>query len=291
MRQGILPALVTPFDGAGRFQETPFQALIERVFTAGVDGIYVCGSTGEGLLQSVEQRKRITECALRHTPRGKSVVVHTGAYLTADAVELTKHAADHGAHAASSLPPSGAFSFDEVRQYYETLTTAAPIPFLLYFFPAFSPAVARLEQVVELCSLPNVIGLKFTDHNLYSLALLRQRNMVVFNGYDEVLAAGLLMGASGGIGSFYNLIPELFVQVGQFAMAGQWEQARTVQARINELIELSVRYPVFPAVKAILRWSGLDCGSCLAPRRSLTPAEESNLRESLRRSSFAHLAG
>jgi N-acetylneuraminate lyase len=287
---GILPALVTPFDDEGRFQERPFERLLERLYAAEIDGVYVTGSTGEGLLQPVEQRKRVAEAAVRLSPKGKPVIVHTGAHRTADAVELTRHAARAGAAAASSLPPLGAYSFAEIRAYYQALAGAAEIPFLVYYFPAAAPAITNLEQILELCALPNVAGLKFTDHDLFQLSRLRATGAVVFNGYDEVLVAGLLMGACGGIGSFYNLVPELFVELRRLARAGQWDAARAVQERINELVALTIRYPVFPAIKTILRWNGIDCGRCMEPKRSLTAEEEAGLRAALRASSFAGLA-
>ena len=149
----------------------------------------------------------------------------------------------------------------------------------------------NVAQILELCDLPNVAGLKFTDHDFYRLSLIRNAGKVAFSGYDEVLAAGLLMGASGGIGTFYNLVPELFVEIYRLGQAGRWTEARAVQARVNELIELSIRYPCFPAVKAILRWTGIDCGRCLEPRRSLSQDEENGLRSALLASSFADLAG
>jgi len=289
--QGIFPAMVTPLDDSGAFVEAPFVTLLERVYQADVDGIYVCGSTGEGLLLPVEQRKRVTESAVKNSPRGKQVIVHTGAHRTSDAVDLTRHAAAVGAAAVSSLPPVGVYSFDEIKGYYRSLSTAADIPFLVYYFPLFSPAITSLGQILELCALPNVVGLKFTDHDFYRMSLIRNTGAVVLNGYDEMLIAGLLMGAVGGIGTFYNLVPELFVQVYRLGQAGKWTEARAVQARINELIELTVRYPCIPAVKTILRWSGIECGNCLEPRRALTPAEEAGLREALLASSHAGLIG
>jgi N-acetylneuraminate lyase len=288
---GILPALVTPFDEQGRFCEPAFEQLLERVYQADVDGVYVCGSTGEGLLQPVEQRKRVAEAAIRCSPPAKHVIVHTGAHRTSDAVELTRHAAKAGAAAVSSLPPAGAYSFEEIREYYRTLATASDVPFLVYHFPGASPVVLGVNQILELCALPKVAGLKFTDYDLYKLSRVRNSGAVVFNGYDEVLAAGLLMGADGGIGSFYNLVPGLFVEVHRQSLAGHWEKARAAQASINELIELVVRYPCFPAIKTILRWGGIDCGRCLEPRRALTPTEERELRAALESSTFAALAG
>jgi len=288
---GILPALVTPFDDSGRFCEAAFERLLERVYRTSIDGVYVCGSTGEGLLQPVEQRKRVAEAAIRLSPRGKQVIVHIGAHRTSDAIELARHAAQAGASAVSSLPPAGAYSFDEVRQYYRAVSTATDLPFLVYFLTPASAVIATAAQILELCRLPNIIGLKYTDHDLYRMSLIRNSGAVVFSGYDEVLVAGLLMGASGGIGTFYNLVPEMFVELGALARQERWTEARALQARINQLIELALRYPCFPAVKTLLGWNGVPCGRCLEPRRSLTPEEENGLRQALLASPFAYLAG
>jgi N-acetylneuraminate lyase len=98
------------------------------------------------------------------------------------------------------------------------------------------------------------------------------------------------MGASGGIGSFYNLVPELFLQVYELTESGHWKEARAIQGRINELIEIVLRFPSIPAIKTVLAWSGLDCGQCLKPRHALTATEESQLRTQLSQSSFAESA-
>jgi len=287
---GILPAVVTPFDEQENFAPAAFERMIERLYAAGIDGLYVNGQTGEGLLQPVEQRKRVAEVALRSTPKDKSVIVHVGAYRTADAVELARHAAAIGVHAISSLPPLGPYSFAEVRAYYQALAAASAIPVLVYYYPEICPAVQGTEQILELLKIPNVIGLKFSDFDLYKLALLNKSDCVIFNGRDEVLIAGLLMGADGGIGSFYNLIPELFVEALGLVRQNRWEEARQVQSRINELVEIGLRFPLFPAIKTILRWQGLDCGQALAPRRRLTDEESRCLRELLSASSFDFLA-
>ena len=106
------------------------------------------------------------------------------------------------------------------------IAAAAEVPLLVYFFPGGYPGVQTLDQVLELCRIPNVVGLKYTDFDLYRMRLIKQSGAVVFNGYDEVLTPGLLMGADGGIGTFYNVIPHLFVDVYQRARRGDWEGAR-----------------------------------------------------------------
>jgi N-acetylneuraminate lyase len=285
--EGILPAVVTPFDRDGDFSPKTFERLLGRLYAAGVDGVYVCGQTGEGMLQPVERRKRVAEVALGASPAGKLVIVNTGANNTADALELSRHAARAGAHAVSSLPPVGGYSFAEIRGYYEALAAAVDVPVLGYYFPEICPNLVGAGPLLDLLSIPNLAGFKFTDFDTYTLSVVKESGAIMFNGRDEVLAAGLLMGADGGIGSFYNLVPELFVELWRLARANQWLEARAVQKSINELITLVLRFPLLPAIKAMLGWTGLDCGPCLAPRGALTREQEATLRRALAGSGFA----
>jgi N-acetylneuraminate lyase len=129
--------------------------------------------------------------------------------------------------------------------------------------------------------------LKFTDFDLYKLHQISQSGKVIFNGRDEVFAAGLLMGAGGGIGTFYNLVPELFLQIYQSALSGRWDEARRAQDHVNELIRVTLQFPMLSAVKTMLKWQGFDCGPCLAPRENLTGDEESRLRAMIANSSLS----
>jgi N-acetylneuraminate lyase len=278
---GILPAAVTPFDDQERFVPSPFERLLSTVYAAGVHGVYVCGGTGEGILQSVDQRKQVAEVAVKNSPKGKQVIVHVGAHRTADAVELARHASRAGACAVSALPPLGGYPFPEVKQYYADIAAASDVPLLVYFFPHLYPGVETAEQVLDLCSIPNVAGLKYTDFDLYRLELLKRSGVTVYNGRDEVLVAGLLMGADGGIGTFYNILPEEFVDVYRLACAGDWQAARRVQDRINTVIRICLQFPLFPAIKEILRWRGIDCGPTIRPRLGLTPEQAARLRQEL----------
>lgn len=284
--QGILPAVITPFDAAGRFRADSFERLLGRCYAAGVDGVYVCGQTGEGLQQSSEQRKRVAEVAAQCSPQDKTIIVHTGAMSTAEAVDLTKHAARIGAHAVSALPPIGNYSFAEIKAYYTAIASASDLPLLIYYFPAYAPSVNSLDLILELCAIPNVCGLKFTSNDLFLLSEVKKSGATVFYGTDEMLLAGLVMGADGGIGSFYNVAPELFVRLWTLTRKGEWEQARTMQQQINELLAIGLRFPVHPAVKAMIARRGIDCGKCLPPRRHLTAEEETWLDEMIAGSDF-----
>jgi N-acetylneuraminate lyase len=275
---GILPAAVTPVDEECRLNTRSFERLLGRFYEGGSSGVYVCGYTGEGLQLPVEVREQAVEVAVANTPAGCGVIAHIGASNTAEAVRLARHAARVGAAAVSSLPPSSVRDFAEVRSYYEALAAASGTPVLVYYFPEFSSAVRSAEDVLELCAIPGVVGLKFTDFDLYRLSLIQRAGHVIFNGRDEVLAAGLLMGAHGGIGSFYNLIPERFVALYRHAGAGRWSEARAEQDQINNLIRAVLPFPLIASIKRLLTWSGIDCGYAVPPRRRLSEREEAELR-------------
>lgn len=278
---GILPAAITPLDSNGRFRADSFARLIDYFYRSGADGIYVCGQTGEGMLQPVAQRKLVAEEAVRNSPAGKQVIIHTGANSTDEAVELTSHASKLGVAAVSSLPPAGSYSLVEVKEYYHRLAAVCDVPFLVYYFPEICPNITTADQIGELLRIPGVVGLKFTDFDLYKMMLLKQAGAVIYSGRDEVLAAGLLMGADGGIGSTYNVAPGLYANLFRMARAGQWNEAVALQHRINEMIRTLLRFPLVPAIKQILTWSGIDCGQAIAPRRSLTTEETRSLGEAL----------
>lgn len=284
--QGIIPALITPLQADGSLNETALAGLVSRLFNAGCHGLYVAGSTGEGLLLSIPLREQLAEAVMRLSPPGKIIIIHVGTLNTADAIRLAKHAASIGATAISSLPPAGPYGFGELRGYYESLAVESPLPLLIYFFPELAPAIRGYAQLAELCLLPNVIGLKFTDFDFYTLARVKKLGRLVFNGRDEALACGMLMGADGGIGSFYNIAPELFVSLYTAARSGDWSLVQDKQARINELIAIVLAYPLFPALKQILAWQGLACGVCVSPRFPLTLDQQRNLRSELESSGF-----
>src|SRR5262245_29333124 len=133
--QGIIPALVTPFDAHFHIAEKPLEKLLERVYTAGCEGVYVNGNTGEGLLQTVAMRKLVTEIVMANSPKDKCVIIHVGATRPDDAFELARHAKAQQVAAISSLPPLGGYSYAEIRAYYESLAKVADLPVLVYYFP------------------------------------------------------------------------------------------------------------------------------------------------------------
>jgi N-acetylneuraminate lyase len=285
--RGVLPAIVTPVNEQGEFASSAFERLLERLYSAGCHGVYVCGQTGEGLEAPSGVRQQAAEAAVRCSPSGKRTIIHVGAARLGEAIQLARHAERIGAQAISSLPPAGNYSFQELRLYYEQLARASGLPLLIYYYPEICRHLTSLDQILDLCSIPQVVGLKFTDLDLFKLHQIKTAGYVIFNGKDEVFAAGLLMGADGGIGSTYNLFPSLFVQIYESATRGRWEEARRIQDQINELVAIVLRFPMPSVIKTMLKWSGIDCGACLAPHRNLSGEETLRLREALQKSRLA----
>jgi N-acetylneuraminate lyase len=280
---GVLPAILTPMDEEGRFLPEAMEKLCATVYACGVDGIYVCGQTGEGLQQPAEQRKRVVETTVRATPAGKTVMAHIGAMSTAEAVDLARHAESAGAHSISSLPPSGSYSLDEVHSYYSAIAAATSLPLFIYFFPAFAARPNGFDDLMRLYEIKGVAGLKFTSTDLFTMWKLKRAGATIFNGFDEIFVAGLSMGADGGIGTFYNVVPEWFVAIHRLAGEGKWDEARAFQAKVNAVIELGLQFPAHAATKEMLGWQGVPCGSCRAPRANLTAAQRLSLHEQLER--------
>jgi len=240
---GILPAVVTTLDDEERFTPAPFEHLLDSFYRHGCHGVYVCGQTGEGLLQSAAQRKKVAEVAVRSSPKEKTVIIHVGAQSTHETIDLARHAASIGAAAVASLPPSGRYSFAEVKEFYAVLAAAAGIPLFVYYFPDMYPQVSGFDQLFQLLEISNVAGVKFTNFNLYELSLCASAGKTVFNGHDEVMTAGLLMGARGGMEKHGNAGPT----TGTFAFADV-----VIDAGAHQLLRGGEEFAVEPKAFAVL---------------------------------------
>jgi N-acetylneuraminate lyase len=280
--KGILPALVTPLAANETVDTAAVGRLVDYVYRGGAHGVYLCGSTGEGMALPPAERRKMVEAAVEASPPAKLVVVHVGARSQREATELARHASRLGIAAISSLPPAGV-GYSEMLAYYRALAAVSDVPVLAYYFPAFTGTTLSPGQLEEICGIPGVAGVKFTDFDLYMMSLLARGGHTIFNGRDEVLCAGLLMGAAGGIGSIYNVAPHWFVRLFEAACAGDWAKARQIQDRVNELVRVLLQYPLVPAIKCVLSWRGLECGEAVKPQRRLTELEERQLREALDR--------
>src|SRR5439155_11274487 len=132
----ILPALVTPLIPSGELDVASAERLIDHLYRKGVGGLYITGSTGEGIYLGCEIRKRLAEVAVSLSKDRGNVIVHVGAIQAAMATELAEHAARIGADAISSIPPfAGGYSWAEVQNFYTHLARASKLPLIAYYIP------------------------------------------------------------------------------------------------------------------------------------------------------------
>ena len=214
---GIWPAMVTPTTSDGRPALDVCERLVDLFVGQGLGGIYLVGSTGQWPLFSVEERKAIAERVVKAAAGRLPVMVHVGAVTTADAVALAGHAARIGADAVSAVGPIYyAHSPDAVFEYYGRIASATDRPLFAYHLSGVNKLpLGPREYAERLLAIPNISGMKITDHDLYPFGLIHALagdRLQLFSGADEVMCHAVLSGAVGAIGSFYNLWGESCAQ-------------------------------------------------------------------------------
>lgn len=286
---GLIAAPYTSFqpDGAVDLATVPRQA--ELLAHNGVSGAFVCGTTGEGYSMTVAERKQVAAAwrpALR--PEVK-LIVHVGHLSLADSCQLARHAQEIGADAIATIAPNffkpaGAA---ELIGWCRQIAAAAPgLPFYYYHMPAMTgvtiPVTDFLEQVDG--QIPTLVGVKFTHEDLLDYGRASRvaggRYAMLF-GRDEILLAGLSLGAVGAVGSTYNFAAPLFLRIMTAFGAGDLESARRDQARAQTFISVLHRHGGLAAGKAAMKFIGLDCGPVRLPLRNLTTGQEQQLRNDL----------
>lgn len=276
--QGVIPALLTPYDKDGIFLPSSLEKLIDHCLAQGASGFYVAGSTGESLLLSEAERKAVLECAVSHTNKRVPVIAHVGAVDTRTAVTLAKHANAAGADAVSAIPPVF-FNYTpaEIERYYLDIADAADLPLFIYTIPVRTGIELTLDQICRLAAHPNIRGIKFTSTVLWQMERIRRAlpEFVIFSGPDEAFLAGLSMGANAAIGSTYNLMCNLFVKVFESFKAGDMKAALSWQAKANDVLDaIFATGSVFHGLKAALALLGISTGD---PRKPFAPLTEAQM--------------
>ena len=283
--KGMIPAFITPFKADGSLNTEAAKLHAARLVEMGADALYVGGSSGEMILQSVEERKALLEAVLEAVPAGFPIIAHIGAANPSDAFELAKHAEKAGAAAISSVTPFYyKYSFAEIMAYYEKIAKLVKTPMIIYNIPTLSGSSLSLMQLSELLSIEGVAGMKFTCSDYYSFERLRRAfpDKLLYNGSDEMVLAGLAMGADGGIGTNYNTMIGKFAKLYKLFLANDMAGALAVQNEINDVIAEMFKYNLLPAVKYLVAECGCDCGKCRDPFVDLTDAEKAALKEAVR---------
>ena len=176
----------------------------------------------------------------------------------------------------SSIPPIYfQYGEKEVIEYYQTLADAAEIPLVMYGV-GLANTKLTVSLVEKLMKVENIIGIKWTYPDYYSMGLLKDidgGNINVINGPDEMLVCGLAIGADAGIGTTYNVMPGLFVKLYNAYKSGRVEEAKQLQAAINRVITVLIKYQAIASTKELLCHMGFAVGQCTKPLRRLDDTE------------------
>lgn len=283
--QGIIPAFYACYDDEGNISESRTEALADHLLRKGVQGVYVGGSSGECIYHSLEERMAVLTYAAKALKGKMTLIAHVGAPSTRDSILLAKHAKACGYDALSAIPPIYFKLPDSaVCQYWTDIMNATDLPFIIYNIPQTTGYTLTTPVFKRMLQNSKVIGLKNSSMSTMDIERFKHAGgdrIVVFNGPDEQFVAGRIMGASGGIGGTYAVMPELFLQADRHVRAGNFDQAYRIQTSINNIIVgcSSLKASMYAIIKEILKKQGVNIGGVRAPLPSVRDDEMPYIEE------------
>ena len=277
--QGIIPAFYACYDKNGEIDAAAVRALTEYFIGKGVKGLYVGGSSGECIYQSVAERKLVLENVMAVAKGKLTIIAHVACNNTADSRELAAHAESLGVDAIAAIPPIY-FHLPEyaIAQYWNDISDAAPnTDFIIYNIPQLAGVALTMPLLKTMLKNPRVIGVKNSSMPVQDIQMFHDEGAIVFNGPDEQLLSGLAAGAIGGIGGTYGAMPELYMKIRELYLAGSMELGREVQNECCRIIYkmCSAKGNMYAVIKAILRrQGGPDCGGVRLPLAPMVDSDE-----------------
>lgn len=276
--KGVIPAFYACYDEKGEISPAGVQRLAQYFIDKGVKGVYVNGSSGECIYQSVEDKKIVLENVMKVAKGKLTVIAHVACNNTKDSMELAAHAESLGVDAIASIPPIYFRLPDHaIAKYWNDISSAAPnTDFVIYNIPQLAGVALSNSLFAEMRKNPRVIGVKNSSMPVQDIQMFKADagdDYIIFNGPDEQFISGRVIGAEAGIGGTYGVMPELFLKMNELVKAGQLEAAMPIQYAANSIIYkmCSAHGNMYAVIKAILKLNeGFDIGSVRAPLAELT---------------------
>lgn len=284
--KGIIPAFYACYNENGDINVKMVETFTEYLIDKGVKGLYVDGSSGECIYQSVEERKIVLEHVMKIAKGKVTIIAHVASSNTKDSMELARHAESLGVDAISAIPPIYYRVGDEgVRAYWNDISSAAPnTDFIVYNIPQLSGVTITPACLKEMTKNPKVVGIKNTSMSIIDMIDFKDvggEDFAVLNGPDEQLVHGLLAGACGGIGGTYGVCPELYIAIYNATVTGDIEKALRLQKVALELIAMLTSGPsnMYAVIKAVLKYrKGLDLGGVRKPLINVFECENDKIK-------------
>lgn len=287
--QGIIPAFYAVYDKDGNISKDGVRAFTRHLIKKGVQGLYVCGSSGECIYQNKEERKTVLEEVMKEA-KGKIVIIaHVACNNTKDSVELAAHAQSLGVDAIASIPPIY-FHLPPyaIANYWNTISAAAPdTDFIIYNIPQLAGVALTMPLFEMMLQNKKVVGVKNSSMPTQDIQMFKARggkDFTVFNGPDEQFIAGRSIGADGGIGGTYAVMPELFLTIDKLFNKGEILKAQETQNKVNSIIYkmCEAKGNLYAVMKEIIkRREGLDLGGVREPLMNLFPEDEKIVLEAI----------
>lgn len=274
--KGIIPAFYACYDDNGEVSPERIKALVQFLIDKGVNGLYVCGSSGECIYQSASERMLTLESVMQVAKGKITVIAHVAATSTKESVELAKHAERCGVDAVAAIPPIY-FKFPDyaIEQYWKAMIDATALDFIIYNIPGTTGYALTMELFKKMLTYDKVVGVKNSSmptQDIQRFKFVGGDGIVVFNGPDEQFVSGRIIGADAGIGGTYTVMRELFLVADRAINEGNVRLAKSVQDAINEVIYLmfECKGNMYSVVKEILRIQGIDIGQARLPLAPFT---------------------
>ena len=275
---GVIPAMITSFNKDESINKVGIRKTVNYLISQNVNGLYITGSTGETFLMSPDEKKEAIDIIVEEVNGRVPVIAHIGSIGTKITTELGQHAEKSGVDALSALPPFYyGFSNKEIYNYYSDISDSSNLPIIIYNISQAN--LMDLEMLKKLASIKNIKGVKYTAATHFNFSVIKKEvgeDFKIYSGMDEMALSGIISGADGIIGSFYNLMPEMFVSLFNQLQKGNTIEAKKIQEKINIIILYALGKSGYPFIKMGMNWLDIDSGYTRRPFVSITDSDVEN---------------
>lgn len=282
---GVMPAMITSFNKDESINKEGLRNIINHSINEKVNGLYVTGSTGETFLMSPEEKKKVIDIIVEEVNGRVPVIAHIGSIGTKITTDLAEYATKAGVDGLSALPPFYYnFSNEEIFNYYSDIAKSSDLPIIIYNIERAN--LMDIDTLKKLAAIENIKGVKYTAATHFNFEVIKKEignYFKIYNGMDQMAISGLISGADGLIGSFYNLMPEIFVQIFENIKTGNIAEAKKLQIKANVIILYAVKKSGYSFIKMALNWMGIDSGYVRKPFTSFVDKDiEKEIKKDLK---------
>ena len=280
--KGMYAAIPTPISAEGTILENSFRKICDRIIATGMQGILVCGSTGEYPLLTAEERKKAVKMVCEIVNGRTQVIAGCSCHNQEETIDMVEYAQSAGADMALVVPPYYMTTTEEgIYRYYEAISAhCRSISLLVYNYPDATNVRLSVDFIKKLSGLPNVAGIKNTDTMDHTSKLIgamaENASFGIVNGFEHLAMGTLCSGGDGAMGIIQGLAPQQMMDIYNAIQNNDIQRAIKLNSQMRELYTLMEKEPCPAPVKAGFRLLGIECGE---PRLPLLPASEGLVEE------------